>query len=32
MAGLWLIGEVDNHVGIYGSKMAEGFATFERNG
>ena len=25
LAGLWLVGEMDNHVGIYGSKVAEGF-------
>ena len=25
LAGLWLVGEVDNHVVIYGSKVAEGF-------
>ena len=25
LAGLWLVGEVDNHVAIYGSKLAEGF-------
>ena len=25
MAGLWLVGEVVNLVGIYGSKVAEGF-------
>ena len=25
LAGLWLVGEVDNHVAIYGSKVAEGF-------
>ena len=25
LAGLWLVGEVDNHVAIYGSNVAEGF-------
>ena len=25
LAGLWLVGEVDDHVAIYGSKVAEGF-------
>ena len=30
LAGLWLPGEVVNHVGIYGSKMAEGFSAFQR--
>ena len=25
LAGLWLVGQVDNHVAIYGSKVAEGF-------
>ena len=25
LAGLWLVGEVDNHVAIYESKLAEGF-------
>ena len=29
MAGLWLDGEVDNHVAIYGSKVAEGFSAFQ---
>ena len=29
MAGLWLVGEVDNHVAIYGSKVAEGFLAFQ---
>ena len=24
LAGLWLVGEVVNHVGLYGSKVAEG--------
>ena len=30
LAGLWLFGEVVNHVGIYGSKAAEGFSAFQR--
>ena len=30
LAGLWLVGEVDNHVAIYGSKVAEGFSAFQR--
>ena len=30
LSGLWLVGEMDNHVGIYGSKVAEGFSTFQR--
>ena len=30
LAGLWLVGEVDNRVGIYGSKVAEGFSAFQR--
>ena len=30
LAGLWLVGEVDNHVPIYGSKVAEGFSAFQR--
>ena len=25
LAGLWLVGEVDNHVAIYGSKVANCF-------
>ena len=29
-AGLWLVGKVDNHVAIYGSKVAEGFSAFQR--
>ena len=29
LAGLWLVGEVVNHVGIYGSKAAEGFSAFQ---
>ena len=30
LAGLWLAGEVVNHVGIYGSKAAEGLSAFQR--
>ena len=30
LAGLWLVGEVDNHVAIYGSKVAEDFSAFPR--
>ena len=30
LAGLWLVGEVGNHVAIYGSKVAEGFSAFQR--
>ena len=30
LAGLWLVGDVDNHVVIYGSKVAEGFSAFQR--
>ena len=30
LAGLWLVGEVVNHVGLYGSKVAEGCSAFER--
>ena len=30
LAGLGLVGEVDNHVAIYGSKVAEGFSAFQR--
>ena len=29
LAGLWFVGEVDNHVAIYGSKVAEGFSAFQ---
>ena len=29
LAGLWLVGEVDNHV-IHGSKVAEGFSALQR--
>ena len=31
LAGLWLVGEVDNHVAIYGSKVAEGLSAFQRH-
>ena len=30
LAGLWLVGKVDNHVAIYGSMVAEGFLAFQR--
>ena len=30
LAGLWLVIEVDNHVAIDGSKVAEGFSAFQR--
>ena len=30
LAGLWLAGEGVNHVGIYGSKAAEGLSAFQR--
>ena len=30
LTGLWLVGEMDNLVGIYGSKVAEGFSAFQR--
>ena len=30
LAGLWLVGEVDNHVAIYGYKVAESFSAFPR--
>ena len=30
LAGLWLVGEVDNHVAIYRSEVAEGFSAFQR--
>ena len=30
LAGLWLVVKMDNHVGIYGSKVAEGFSAFQR--
>ena len=30
LAGLWLAGKVVNHVGIYGSKAAEGLSAFQR--
>ena len=29
LAGLWLVGEVVNHVGLYGSKVAEGCSAFQ---
>ena len=30
LTGLWLVGVVVNHVGIYGSKVAEGLSAFQR--
>ena len=30
LAGLWLVGEMVNHVGLYGSKVAEGCSAFQR--
>ena len=30
LAGLWLVGEVVNHVGLYGSEVAEGCSAFQR--
>ena len=30
MAGLWLAGEMVDHIGIYGSKVAEGLSAFQR--
>ena len=30
LAGLWLVGEVVNHVRLYGSKVAEGCSAFQR--
>ena len=30
LAGLWLVGKVVNHVGLYGSKVAEGCSAFQR--
>ena len=30
LAGLWLVGEVVNHVGLYGSKVVEGCSAFQR--
>ena len=30
LAGLWLVGEVVNHVGLYGSKVNEGCSAFQR--
>ena len=29
MAGLWLAGEMVDHIGIYGSKVAEGLSAFQ---
>ena len=29
LAGLWLVGEVVNHAGLYGSKVAEGCSAFQ---
>ena len=30
LAGLWLAGEMVNHIGIYRSKVAEGLSAFQR--
>ena len=30
MADLWLVGEMVNRIGIYGSKVAEGLSAFQR--
>ena len=30
LAGLWLVGEVVNHVGLYGSKVAQGCSALQR--
>ena len=30
LADPWLVGEMDNHVEIYGSKVAESFSAFQR--
>ena len=30
LTGLWFVGVVVNHVGIYGSKVAEGLSAFQR--
>ena len=30
LAGLWLAGEMVNHIGIYGSKVAESLSAFQR--
>ena len=30
LAGLWLAGEMVDHIGIYGSKVAEGLSAFQR--
>ena len=31
LAGLWLAGEIIDHIGIYGSKVAEGLSAFQRH-
>ena len=30
LAGLWLAGKIVDHIGIYGSKVAEGLSAFQR--
>ena len=30
LAGLWLAGKMVDHIGIYGSKVAEGLSAFQR--
>ena len=30
LADLWLVGEMVNRIGIYGSKVADGFSAFQR--
>ena len=30
LAGLWLAGEMVDHIGIYASKVAEGLSSFQR--
>ena len=30
LAGMWLAGEMVDHIGIYGSKVAEGSSAFQR--
>ena len=30
LAGLWLVGEMVDHIEIYGSKVAEGLSAFQR--
>ena len=30
LEGLWLAGEMVDHIGIYGSKVAEGLSAFQR--